>query len=337
MHATLHDAPHAQATPAAAAIANTPGLRTFTLSRPDGHRIFVYEWAPVTEGQPRGVLHICHGMGEHAQRYQRLARALNAAGWVVFAHDHRGHGRSIDGGYPGHYADQDGWAKVTSDVDAVITHIQRQHPHLPLVLLGHSMGSFIVQGYLMRHPAPSNLHGLVLSATNRDAPLRLHALGAVLQFERWRRGARGISPIIRGLTFETFAKSVKEARSSFDWLSKDPVEVRKYVNDRLCGFDCTVQLWEDLRQGLLEIHPLSSLRRLPAQLPMLFIAGERDPVGHFGQGPRALAKAYRKAGQSNITLNLYPDVRHEPFNEAEREQITRDLLGWLEKRIVSRG
>lgn len=310
------------------------------LTAPDGHRIAVHTWTHLTP-EPRGILHICHGMAEHGGRYRELAFSLARSGWIVVAHDHRGHGNvalnptgTPGGPIAGHYADQDGWQRVTEDVGQVQRELRATYRDLPIVLMGHSMGALIAQGYLVAGPAfwPE---AVVLSGAARDPRLKLMALHKVAVFEAWRRGPRQSSKLINAMTFQTFSKSVKNRATAFDWLSHDSAEVQRYIDDPLCGFDCTTGLWRDLARGLLQITAPASFKDWPNELPLYIFAGDRDPVGAFGKGPEALARALSNAGQTQVSLRIYPQMRHEPLHEQGRERVMDDLKDWLNRRIAT--
>lgn len=302
-----------------------------TVAAADGHPIPCRVWRP--DAPPRAVVQVCHGMAEHAGRYDEFARTLVASGMACVAHDHRGHGRNTDMAPPGHFADSNGWQKVLADVDTVRRWIDDSYPDRPVFLLGHSMGSFIVQSYLVStHPAP-RLAGLVLSGSNLDKVGRLRALRPLLSAIRLFSGARGNSRLLYNMTFGAFSKSVKAAATPYDWLSTDAREVRAYIDDQRCGFQCTVQLWQDLSEGLIQISNPANLKNIEPDLPIHILAGDRDPVGALGAGPRRLAQAYRDSGHRDVSLRLYPNMRHETFHETERQQVFRDLIEWFGERL----
>ena len=307
--------------------ASTARFEQTQLNAPDGHVIPVYLWKP--QGNPRGVVHICHGMAEHGRRYAHLASYLNHHDLLVVAHDHRGHGPHTPEGELGHYADEDGWGKVTADVGVVQKWIHQSWSTLPCYLMGHSMGSFIVQGYLTGCPEPRWPAGLILSGSNRDKRAQLLSLRAILSVIHRFKGPHATSPTVQKLTFGAFAKSIKSSRTPFDWLSYDDEAVDSYIADPYCGFDCTNQLWSDLAQGLSGLLKHNVLRRIPADLPILVISGAEDPVGEFGRGPHRLAQAYRDTGHSDVTCIVFQGMRHEPFNEKRREDAEKTLMAWL--------
>ena len=225
---------------------------TFTLATPDGVSLFVYRWLP--DGPPKAVVQIAHGLAEHAARYARVAEALTRAGYAVYADDHRGHGRTArTPDELGLFAERDGWKKCIDDLWLINRRIAADHPGVPIVLLGHSLGSFMVQYFISEHG--DALAGAVLSASNGKPP-PIAPIGLLLaRLERLRLGQRGHSPVMQALFFGAFNKPFKPARTPFDWLSRDTAEVDKYIADPLCGFESTVQLYIDLLEGSARNRP----------------------------------------------------------------------------------
>ena len=247
---------------------------TFWLTANDRSRLYVNQWMP--DGPPKALVMLSHGMAEHSGRYARLADALCAAGYGLYAPDQRGHGRTADEGTLGLYAEKDGWNKVVGDLASLNQHIGQEQPGLPIILLGHSMGSYIAQAYLLHHSA--SLNGAILSGSNFQPVALYRAARVIARAERLRQGLRGRSALIDFLSFGSFNKAFKPNRTAFDWLSRDPVEVDKYINDPLCGFRCTNQLWIDMLGGLQQISKASNLAQIDPGLPILVMGGECDPV-----------------------------------------------------------
>jgi alpha-beta hydrolase superfamily lysophospholipase len=300
----------------------------FWLDASDHTRLYVNAWMPLTS--PRAVVMLSHGMAEHSGRYARLGAALTDAGFALYAHDQRGHGRTAANGVLGHYADRDGWNTVVGDLASLSASIGQRHPGVPVFLLGHSMGSYIAQAYLLHHSA--SVQGAVLSGSNFQPVSLYRSAAGIARLERWRQGARGRSAIIEFLSFGSFNKAFKPVRTPFDWLSRDQEEVDKYVNDPLCGFRCTNQFWLDMLGGLQQISKKSNLAQIDKSLPLLIIGGECDPVSE-GKRLKDLAGALTDTDHALVTLKLYPQARHEILNETNREEVTHDLLAWLEQAL----
>lgn len=303
----------------------------FRLPVADATAIFVRSFLP--EQPPRAIVQISHGMAEHGARYARFASALTERGYGAYASDHRGHGATVSSPDDlGHFADNDGWEKVVSDQVALLIELKSRHPRTPVFLFGHSMGSWIARAAAAR--VGGQLAGLILSGTSHDAPTVAKGLRVAAAAERARLGKRGKSRLLRKFSFEAFNKSVKNPRTDADWLSRDPLEVDKYLNDPLCGFECSTQLWWDLFGGLSDVYAPAQLARLPRQLPIYVLAGERDPVSGQLAGIRRLEAALEAAALGDVTLRVYQGARHELLNETNRDEVTRDLLEWLDERIA---
>ncbi len=275
--------------------------------------------------QPVALVYLVHGLAEHVARYDRFALALNEAGFMVAGHDQRGHGRTArEGGVLGHFGDRDGWSALVGDAAAGVTAWRAERPDLPLILFGHSMGSFVVQQALWSWP--ERFDAAVLSGSNGPPP-PLAALGRlVARIEKLRLGAAGRSKLIHALGFDGMNKTFQPARTEMDWLSRDPAMVDQYVNDPECGFIATTASWIALLDALPSLAAAPNLRRIPVTMPVHLAAGRRDPVGDFGKGVQRLHDLYGKAGLTDLTMKLYDDARHEILNETNRDAVTADLI-----------
>lgn len=292
----------------------------------DSRKILVDGWPANGGASPTAIVQILHGLAEHPARYGRFAAACLGKGYAVIAHNHRGHGENCPDEELGFFAGHNGWQHVISDVHKVNSEIRRRYPGVPLVLLGHSMGSFIAQGFLMQHP--SGADALILSASNLPPAMQVWTGHWLARFIGWRRGKRERSELLNKLGFGEFNKRFAPNRTDYDWLSRDENEVDRYARDPLCGFDSSNGLWADLTGALLKIGKPASLRKIPAGLPVLITGGEKDPVGGI-KGMTVLADAYRQSGHDKVTLRTYPDGRHEMLNEINRDDFTKDVLAWI--------
>ncbi|MDF1736900.1 MAG: alpha/beta hydrolase [Minwuia sp.] len=275
--------------------------------------------------QPVALVYLVHGLAEHVARYDRFALALNESGFMVAGHDQRGHGRTArEGGLLGHFGDRDGWSALVGDAAAGVTAWRAERPDLPLILFGHSMGSFVVQQALWSWP--ERFDAAVLSGSNGPPP-PLAALGRLIaRIEKLRLGAAGRSKLIHALGFDGMNKTFQPARTEMDWLSRDPAMVDQYVNDPECGFIATTASWIALLDALPSLAAAPNLRRIPVTMPVHLAAGRRDPVGDFGKGVQRLHDLYGKAGLTDLTMKLYDDARHEILNETNRDAVTADLI-----------
>ena len=299
-----------------------------TLAANAGRTIQLRQWMP--DQQPRAVILILHGLAEHSARYERFAKSATARDVAVVTYDHRGHGPAEAAGTPAHFADHDGWEHVVADVAHVVRAVRQAFPDTPLVLLGHSMGSYIAQSFAMR--APETIDLLILSGSTlpNRAEVRIARVLAWLISAASRRGSP--ARLMNTLSFGKFNDAFKPNRTEFDWLSRDPAEVDKYIADTNCGQLASNRLWYDLLGGLLEISADSAISRLTKELPVLICGGEKDPVGGKS-GMTRLHEAYVAAGMSNVSLKLYPDGRHEMLNETNRDEVTSDLLSWIDTHL----
>jgi len=302
--------------------------QAFWLPSSEAAPLYVNRW--YSEQPPKALLMIAHGMAEHSGRYARFAQALVAQGIEVYAHDQRGHGKTAEHGMLGHYADNQGWAQVVNDLACLNHHMRQTHPQVPIFLLGHSMGSYISQAYLMHHSC--SLQGAILSGSNYQ-PVALYRAGQWLaRLERWRQGPLGRSALLEFVSFGSFNKAFKPNRTAFDWLSRDPDEVDRYINDPLCGFRCSNQLWIDLLGGLQQITPLENLAQIDNSLPLLVIGGACDPVSD-GHRQQDLADALSAAGNQQVQVKIYPGARHELLNESNRDEVTTYIINWLQQAL----
>jgi alpha-beta hydrolase superfamily lysophospholipase len=297
----------------------------FAFRADDGASLLGRRWLP--DGRPKAIVQIAHGLAEHSARYGRLAGALNAAGYAAYAFDLRGHGPACAPADLGHFADGDGWAKCVGDLWAFNRLIAAEQPGVPIVFLGHSMGSFLGQSFVAEHA--DALAGAVYSGSNGAPPIAT-AGRYIARFERLRLGKRGKSKLLNQVLFGDFNKPFAPARTAFDWLSRDPAEVDAYVADPLCGFPFTTQLAVDLLDALPGLLAKEKLARILKDLPTYVFSGERDPVGANIKG---LNESLRDAGFTKLTSRIYPGARHETLNETNRDEVMRDLIAWLDRAV----
>ena len=294
-------------------------MEEHTFTDGDGVEVFYRSWP---HSDPKGVVVIAHGASEHSARYDRFARALNDAGYAAYAIDHRGHGRTADSTGPGRMG-PGGGDRLIDDLRDLVGRASSEVPGVPVVLFGHSMGSLITQAYVPRYG--DGLAGYVLSGW--PGPMEGAAeLGAMMK-----------AAVDGGMGDQTldslgpFNEAFEPARTKFDWLSRDPAEVDKYVNDPLCGDDLplTYGFVNDLFALSVPSTEPAAIATIP-KMPVLMITGEKDPASGMTANARGLEQRLRDAGL-NVDARYYPEARHELLNETNRDEVTADVVAWLDK------
>ncbi|MEK8126844.1 lysophospholipase [Paenibacillus filicis] len=306
---------------------------SFIFEDADGIRIHVYRWLPDGERPVKAVVQISHGLAETGARYARLAQWLTAAGYAVYANDHRGHGQTAGSPERVTMIGEDGFDRMTEGVKLLTDRIREEIPEIPLFLLGHSMGSFIAMQYMYRFPGHAD--GILLSGTKGPQQV-VHTCGywlasllVALQGPDYR------SKLLNALSTGTYNRAFRPNRTSADWLSRDEAEVDLYLNNPYCGGNATNGLWLFMLKGLLGNHRPAHLRRIPKEQPLYLFAGDEDPVGSQGKSFMDLVRVYRSLGMTDVSYNLYKGGRHEMLNETNRSEVMQDILAWLDTRAAA--
>lgn len=290
--------------------------------------------ASYAEGAPIGVVQINHGLAEHAGRYARLAERLVMYGFHVYAHDHRGHGSTTAADAPrGQFGRRDGGEKVLADLTAMLDLIDTQHPGLPVIVFGHSMGGLIALETLMRHSR--RIHAAAIWNVNPGDALTRQAAGAVLAWERFRLGSDMPSRLMPRFTFRAWSRKIYNARTEFDWLSHDPVEVNRYIADPLCGWAPSVGMWRDIFGWMDHIAQDAAFAGVRRDIPLHFAAGGEDPATRNGRSSMQLAERLRRLEFSNVISIVHPTARHEGLNDTDRSQVMDDFIAWA-RQVVRR-
>lgn len=289
-------------------------------------------WQPSTtdDTKPRGIVQLIHGMSEHIERYDAFARFLATQGFIVCGHDHIGHGHSVSSRDElGHMPPENGADVLVEDVDTlryVVSHAFGSD--LPYFIFGHSMGSFTLRVYLTRHGA--GLAGAIICGTGQKPQIISLAGNALANLSAKIRGSRAKSDLIHNMADGAFAHAVEGAQTEFDWISADRSNVEEYIRDDLSGFQFTLGGYAALTKLTLLAADLELAKKIPHELPLLFVAGAKDPVGDSGEGVKAAAKMMEKAGAQDVEIILYDGMRHEILNEADAAVVFEDILTWIE-------
>jgi alpha-beta hydrolase superfamily lysophospholipase len=285
---------------------------SFTYPSADGTQITAYRFDAY--GAPRAAVQITHGMGEHAQRYAHVADELNEAGYVVYAQDQRGHGATASPGQLGDLG-KAGWPGLVDDIGLLSAQIRAEHPGLPLILLGHSMGSFAVQQYLLDHS--DDVDGVALTGT-----AVIDLLEPALDLDQ-------------PMDLTMFNAPFQPARTDYDWLSRDEAQVDAYVADPLCGFGIDTQSARDMFTGARRLADPAQVAAIRSSLPVYIAAGEADPVNGALTVLQPLVDRLREAGLTDVTVVTYPEARHEILNETNSAEVIGSLMEWADRVVAA--
>ena len=303
----------------------------FTFLSADGKTdIHAVEWLP--EAAPRAVLQIAHGVSEFILRYEPFAQWLTERGFAVVGHDHLGHGDSVAPGAQRLYFGPLGsWNWVVEDIHTLRTLAGEKFPGIPYFLLGHSMGSFLSRNYLIRFPG--SVDGAVIMGTGHMPGFVVSAGKAVASLMAKKVGEDMPHPLVEALAFGSYNKTFAPNRTAFDWLSLSEANVDWYIAHPLCGGNPSTGLFREMLGGMAFMGNRKHLKEMDLTTPILFISGEMDPVGSCGKGVRTAYESFVSAGVADVSLKLYPQLRHEILCEDCRETVFEDIYQWLERHI----
>ncbi len=279
------------------------------------------------ENELKAGVMIVHGMSEHRKRYDGFAQYLADRGYGVVTYDLPGHGES-KGETLGWFGETGGWDTLVDSVSDAFDRLKTEFPDVPYVLFGHSMGTIVGRCWLQKHD--HDIDACILSgAPNYQPAARIGTvLGKVLAA---KNGKKGHSSVMDQMVTGNFNKSVKDPRTPLDWLSFSVENVDKYIQDPLCGFPFTIQGYIDELTGLQQMSVSKDYCCIKPLLPIYFFAGEQDPCIGGVKGLQSSVETLRKAGYSNVSYKLYPNMRHETLNEADHDIVYKDVADWLDK------
>lgn len=281
-------------------------------------------WHP--DGDAKGVIQISHGMCEYIERYTGFAQFLTQNGFCVCANNHLGHGASAASEEDlGYFAKRGGEKFLVDDLHTLTTMMKMKYPSLPIILFGHSMGSFIARNYVTKYG--KDLDAVIFCGTSGPNP-GARAGKKLATIEKKRHSEKYRSSWLQQLVFHAYNRK-NERRTKFDWLSRDTQIVDNYSADPFCNFTFTVSAFEDLFTLLIQCNDPEWFSTYPKELPTLLISGDMDPVGDYGKGVSYVYKTLISAGAKEIDLKLYHGARHELLNETNREEVYGDVLQWI--------
>jgi alpha-beta hydrolase superfamily lysophospholipase len=281
----------------------------FQFKSDDGLSISYAKWGGHHE--PRGIVQIAHGLGEHIGRYAELAGSLAEDEFVVYGNDHRGHGLTANSSNSFGDFGPRGFDQLVEDMVSLRVIAKHEHPGKPYFLLGHSMGSFAAQQFVLDHS--HSISGLVLSGSGT-----LDGLARV---------AQSIPPEEDPMKLMNAA--FEPARTPFDWLSRDNTEVDAFINDPLCFPSLKTESMQSFLDAFPRLADPREIRKVRDDLPVYIFSGGDDPVGQKLEGVRVLIDRYRSAGLTSIAHDFYSGGRHEMLHERNRRDVITNLLVWI--------
>ena len=289
------------------------------------------EWLP--DGEVLAVLQIMHGVAEYILRYEAFAQYLTEQGFAVVGHDHIGHGQSVaNGAQPLYFGPKGSWNWVVQDVHCLRQRMGQKYSGKPYFMLGHSMGSFVLRTYLICHPG--SVDAAVIMGTGQQSAQMTGSGQKLAQILGVCGAEDRPNDLVSKLVFGPYNKQFAPNRTQFDWLSANPENVDRYIADPLCGGKPSLGLFREMMWGLSFIREPENLQKMDVNTPILFIAGEKDPVGSNGRGVTRAYESFRKAGVLDVSLLLYPEMRHEILNEVDRSKVYLDIYEWLATKAI---
>lgn len=300
-------------------------------SRDEVSRIHAIKWIP--DNKPRAIFQIIHGMQEYADRYHEFATYLAEQGYLVIANDNLGHGLSADKDSLGYICKMDAVTVLVRDVHRLKKMVQEEYPGTPIIILGHSMGSFIFRNYLCRYG--TGIQGAIIMGTGAQSIPTLIACKLVSSIISFFRGDHYHSKMMDILGFGAYCKRIENPSSSLAWLSVREDNVRAYEADEFCGIPFTVNGYKTLSNLVSGAQNQKNLDKMPKDLPILLISGAEDPVGHYGKDVEDLYHRFCKMGLTNVSKKIYPVLRHEILNEDNRKDVYKEVYDWSEAVILN--
>ena len=289
-------------------------------------------YSSIPDKEVKAIIHIAHGMVEHAGRYARFANELCKSGYAVYSHDIRGHGfTEADDAPQGVFANSNGFQVILKDQNEIVSLAKERHPDKPVVCFGHSLGSIINLNYALRYPEMVN--GLACWNSGIETGILPKVSRIILSLESFFRNPNLPSLIAWKLSFGAWNAKFKPNRTDFDWLSQDENEVDLYVNDSFCGFEASISMWRDILEGVFFAGNRKNLNKLDKNLPVHIVGGASDPCTNNGNDMEKLSAKLKTNEVLDVTCNILEATRHESLNEINRDQTTKEFIAWLNERF----
>lgn len=286
----------------------------------------------VPDAEPRAIVQIIHGIAEYIDRYDEFMSFLADNGIIAVGTDHLGHGKSIESEeQTGFFAYENGWDYVVRDEEVLRLAMHENYPELPIIVFGHSMGSFMARTLLIRYPDAFN--AAIISGTGNQGAALVNGGLIMGNLVTGLKGAHHYSKFLNNLAFGSYNKIYDNPKTEYDWLSRDEANVQKYIDDPLCGFIPSCSLFRDMMTGVKFITNKKNLTAMNKDMPVYFMSGDMDPVGECGKGVQKAYNNFLEAGMKDVSIKLYPGGRHEMLNEINKDEVYTDILAWLDSKI----
>lgn len=308
-------------------------IKSFFQTMRDGTKIKVNKWIPDDEVAVKGVLVLHHGLAEHSMRYDRFGSILSENGYILIAHDVRGHGATAENaeankcGRFGQLSDKDGFNKVVDDLYEIVISAKAEYSNLKVFVMGHSFGSFVTQRFIEKYG--HQVEGCILCGTSYMPQYFTHAGHALAWIVRTFTGKTRCSKFLASLSFDGYSKRIEDKFSPNAWISANKLNVEMYDMDNWCGISLTNSFFTDLLYGLNQIGKKKNIAAIRKNLPVFFIYGSEDPVGDYGKSIKTLYGLYEKTGIKNLAIKEYVGDRHEILNEDDKETVEADIINFL--------
>lgn len=312
-------------------------LKSFSFKTKDGFEHWINRWIPDTDVKIKAIIQLHHGLSEHSLRYDRFGSILAENGYVLNAYDMRGHGKTGEiseannTGLMGKLADKKGYDIVVQDLNEIIDDVKTEYPGVPVILLGHSFGSFVSQGYIENYS--EKIDGCILSGTAGPRKLMIGVSNILVKIIKFFSGNNKYVPLLEFLGFGSYNKRLEKG-SKYAWLSRDTTAVEMYSMDQWCGIKLKASFYSDMTELLSKIHKMKNIKKIRNDLPVFFFYGTKDPVGSYGKTVEKLIKIYKNKGMKNVDSIAYKDARHELLNEINREDAEKDIMNWISKTLT---
>lgn len=306
--------------------------REFYFPSRDGKtRIHAVEWSP--DESPKAILQIAHGVTEYILRYEEFAEYLTNKGILVVGNDHIGHGSSIaENAKPMYFGPEGSFKYAVDDVNTLYKTTREKYENIPYIILGFSLGSFIIRRFLIDYP--DTVDGAILVGTGQIAPIKIKIAKFIAKSEAKKHGEDNPTPMIKSLSFDNYNKLFKPNRTDYDWLCLSKTSLDKYIRDKNRGKELSAGLFREMLSGMEYTGKIDNMKKMNKDIPVLFLSGEMDPVGEKGKSVKKAYSDFKKVGIEDVDMKLYKDLRHDILHEDNCVEIYNDIYNFIKEKVI---